>query len=222
MEGSQNIKPHRSARSLYERELNGVWIVVIFHLVGLAGLYFAPTKPYFLHLVPFHLWLMALIVVFNHDYVNSKFLAFVCIIIAAGWLIEYAGVHTGNLFGDYTYGHTLGFRLSGIPVLIGINWFVLVYAAGVAMRKLKIWSMFLRIIGGATLLVVLDFLIEPVAMRLDYWHWDGNEAPLQNYACWFAVSAVLLFVFEQFKFTKQSMVAPSILICQFIFFAALQ
>jgi putative membrane protein len=90
------------------------------------------------------------------------------------------------------------------------------------MRKLKIKSMLLRVLSGAALLVILDFLIEPVAMRLDYWHWDGNEVPLQNYLCWFITAAALLLVFELFKFKKQSMVAPSILICQFIFFAALQ
>jgi len=222
MEGTQNIRSNRSLRKLYERKVNGVRIVVIFHLIGLAGLSFLPTKPYFLQLVPFHLWLMAFIVLLNHDGAKSKFLWFAGRVILAGWFIEYAGVHTGALFGQYIYGRTLGFKIAGVPVLMGINWLVLVYAAGVSMRKLNVRPVFLRVICSAALLVVLDFLIEPVAARLDYWHWAFNVAPLQNYTCWFAVSALFLFIFERFKFDKQSMVAPSILICQFIFFAALQ
>lgn len=222
MERTQHIKSNRSRRNLYERDANFIRILVIFHLVGLIGLYLPPTKPYFLHLVPFHLWLMALIVLLSHDGIKSKFFLFAGLAALTGWLVEFAGVRTGALFGDYSYGHTLGLKIAGIPILMGVNWFVLIYAAGVAMCKLKIRSMFLRILGGATLLIILDFLIEPVAMRMDYWHWNGNEVPLQNYACWFVVSALLLFVFERFKFGRQSMVAPTMLICQFIFFAALQ
>lgn len=222
MERTQNLKPIRPVRGLYERETNTVRVIVIFHLVGFIGLYFLPTKPYFLHLVPVHLWLMMLLVFINHDEPDTKFLAFTGIVVLAGWLVEYGGVHTGSLFGNYTYGHTLGISILKVPLLMGINWFLLTYATGVSMRKLKIKPMILRILAGAVLLVILDFLIEPIAQRLDYWHWDGNEAPLQNYICWFVISAALLLVFELFKFKKQSMVAPSILICQFIFFAALQ
>ncbi|HWZ35121.1 MAG TPA: carotenoid biosynthesis protein [Mucilaginibacter sp.] len=222
MERTQNIKSIHSVRSLYEREANTVRVIVIFHLVGLIGLSFSATRPYFIHLVPLHLWLMMMLVLISHDGPDTGFLGFAGLIILAGWLIEYFGVHTGNLFGSYTYGHTLGFSIFKIPILMGVNWFVLIYAAGASMRKLKIKPMLLRVLAGAALLVILDFLIEPVAMRLDYWHWEGNETPLQNYLCWFIVSGILLLVFELFNFKKQSMVAPSILICQFIFFAALQ
>lgn len=222
MERTQNIKSNRLLHTLHQREIKSIRIVGLFHLVGLAGLYFLFTKPFFLPLVPFHLWLMGLIVLFNHDRLDSKFFWFAGTIILAGWLIEYAGVHTGYLFGDYIYGQTLGFSIGGVPIIMGINWFVLIYATGISMRKLKIRSPFLRVLFGALLLVILDLLIEPVAVRLDYWQWTYSGLQLQNYACWFVVSAIFLFVFERFKFAQQSMVAPSILICQFIFFAALQ
>ncbi|WP_214071937.1 carotenoid biosynthesis protein [Mucilaginibacter sp. dw_454] len=222
MERPEDIRSNRYLLALHERTANWVRIIVIFHLIGLAGLYFSPTKPYFLQLVPYHLLLMAVILIINHDRLNLKFLYFFVAIFIAGWLIEYFGVRTGQLFGDYSYGKTLGFSIKSIPVLMGINWFILIYSAAVSMQLLRIRSMLFRIFFGAGLLVVLDFLIEPVAARLNYWHWVDNEVPLQNYLCWFIVSAVLLFVFEQFKFKKQSMVGPAILICQFIFFALLQ
>jgi putative membrane protein len=222
MERPEDLRSNRYLRSLYERTANWVRVVVIFHLVGLAGLYFLPTKPYFLLLVPFHLLFMAVILVINHNRLNFKFLYFFMAMFIVGWLIEYFGVSTGQLFGDYSYGKTLGFGIKKIPLIMGITWFLLIYSAGVSMQLLRIRSMLFRIFCGASLLTILDFLIEPVAARLNYWHWADNEAPLQNYLCWFIISAILLFVFEQFRFRKQSMVGPAILICQFIFFALLQ
>lgn len=221
MERPKDINMY-SPRELHKREINTIRIIVLFHLIGLVGLYFLPTQPYFIKLVPFHLMLMTFIVFINHDELNLKFCSFFILIVPGGWLIEYAGVHSGRLFGIYYYGRTLGPAIKQVPVIMGFNWFLLIYAAGVSMRKLQINSMVARIFCGALLLVVLDFLIEPVAAQLDYWHWLNNETLMQNYYCWFIVSAIFLLIFEQFKFKNQSMVAPALLVCQFIFFAALQ
>ncbi|GAA4097207.1 carotenoid biosynthesis protein [Mucilaginibacter panaciglaebae] len=222
MERPKDIKSFHSPRALHEREINTIRIIVIFHLIGLLGLYFLPTKPYFILLVPFHLMLMTFIVFINHDELNLKFCYFFVMIVLAGWLIEYIGIHTGQLFGAYYYGHTLGFTIRQVPVVMGFTWFILIYATGVSMRKLRINLMLVRVLCGALLLVILDLLIEPVADQLDYWHWLNNETLIQNYCCWFIASAVFLLVFELFDFKKQSMVAPALLACQFIFFAALQ
>lgn len=222
MERPQDLKPGPPQRALYPNTARTVRLVIIFHLVGFIGLYLSVTRPYFLYLVPFHLLLMTVLLIISHNYFNTKFLCFFAGIFLAGWMVEYAGVHTGRLFGNYYYGHTLGLGIRQIPLTMGLNWFLLIYPAGVAMQFLRLRSMLLRVICGASLLVILDLLIEPVAARLDYWHWANHKAPLQNYACWFIISAVLLFVFEQMKFKKQLMVGPVILICQFIFFALLQ
>jgi len=166
--------------------------------------------------------LMTFILFINHDELNLKFCCFFLMIVMGGWLVEYIGVQTGQLFGAYYYGHTLGFSVKQVPVIMGFNWFMLIYAAGVSMRKLRINSLLARVLGGALLLVILDFLIEPVADQLDYWHWLNKETLIQNYCCWFIAGAVFLLAFELFDFKKQSMVAPALLACQFIFFAALQ
>ena len=222
MERPKDIKSFHSPRALHDREINTVRIIVIFHLIGLIGLYLVPTRSYFILLVPFHLMLMTFILFINHDELNLKFCCFFLMIVMGGWLLEYIGVQTGQLFGAYYYGHTLGVSVKQVPVIMGFNWFMLIYAAGVSMRKLRINSLLARVLGGALLLVILDFLIEPVADQLDYWHWLNKEMLIQNYCCWFIAGAVFLLAFELFDFKKQSMVAPALLACQFIFFAALQ
>jgi bisanhydrobacterioruberin hydratase len=196
-------------------------IIVLFHTVGLIGLMIPATHALFLKIVPFHLLLMLLVVFFSHKYIDERFLGFVILVYLLGFIAEWIGVHKGWLFGDYVYGKTLGTTVLDIPLTIGINWFLLIYSAGVTMQRLRIKSRWARITLGALVLVLLDMQIEPVAVRFDYWHWADNIVPIKNYVCWFLVSGVMLWVFEQFKFRKQSWVGPILLAVQFLFFGVL-
>jgi putative membrane protein len=196
-------------------------IIVLFHTVGLIGLMLPATHVLFLKIVPFHLLLMLLVVFFNHKYIDERFVGFLLLIYVSGFLAEWIGVHKGWLFGDYVYGETLGTNVLDIPLTIGINWFLLIYSAGVTMQRLRIKSSWARIVLGALVLVLLDMQIEPVAVKFDYWHWADSIVPIKNYVCWFLVSGLMLWVFEQFKFRKQGWVGPVLLGVQFVFFGVL-
>jgi putative membrane protein len=138
-----------------------------------------------------------------------------------GFAAEWIGVHKGWLFGSYTYGETLGTKVDGIPLTIGVVWFLLIYSTGVLMQYSRIKYVLIRVIVGAGVLVGLDMLIEPIAVRFDYWHWANNIIPDKNYICWFFLSVFMLLIFEIFKFKRQNIVGIVLLIAQFIFFAAL-
>jgi putative membrane protein len=196
-------------------------VIILFHAVGLIGLSIPVTRPLFLQIVPFHLLLMLAVIILSHHKLSSHFGIFILIIFWFGFIAEWIGVHKGWLFGNYAYGNTLGLKLFDIPLMIGVNWFLLVYAVGVTMQRIRLKSAFFRVITGAAVLVLLDLLIEPVAIRFDYWHWVNNIIPLKNYICWFLVSACMLYVFEWFSFKKQSKVAPVLLVTEFVFFGVL-
>jgi len=146
---------------------------------------------------------------------------FALLIFISSIIVEWLGVHKHWIFGDYSYGQTLGIKTAEIPLIIGVNWFLLIYSAGVLMQRTRIRSILIRVIAGALILVLLDLIIEPVAQHFDYWHWANSTVPLKNYACWFLVSVVMLFVFEKFGFRKQGIVAPVFLLVQFVFFMVL-
>ncbi|MGI4021329.1 MAG: carotenoid biosynthesis protein [Janthinobacterium lividum] len=198
-----------------------IFLVILFHLVGLIGFLIPFLRPLFLQIVPFHLLLMLFLVLINHQERNLKFASFIGIIMALGFAAEWIGVHKQWLFGHYAYGATLGFKVDEIPLMIGINWFLLIYATGVLTQKLPIKTAWTKILSGAVLLVLLDLLIEPVAIRFDYWHWFSTEIPLKNYVCWLLMSVFLLTIFQQFNFKNQNWVAPVLLLIQFVFFAVL-
>lgn len=79
------------------------------------------------------------------------------------------------------------------------------------------------IIDGATLAVMFDWLMEPVAVKLGYWQWLGNgEIPFYNYICWFVISVLLLIVFQFSQFPKQNKFAVNLLLIQAMFFLLLR
>jgi putative membrane protein len=220
LEGPKNLKINQYSLTKID-QLNLVIVVVVFHLVGLIGFYSPLSHGLFLQLVPWHLLLMLAVIGGAHRPADLKFLAFAVIIYILGMFVEWEGVNTKVLFGHYIYSYVLGSKMDGVPYSIGVNWFLLVYSTGVVMKKSRVRSVIIRVLCGALLLVLLDVLIEPVAVKLNYWTWIDGVIPFKNYLSWFIVSAVMLTIFELFKFKKQGVVAPVFLLVQFLFFAIL-
>jgi len=193
------------------------FFIILFHLVGFLGFFFG-YKELFTSLIPFHLLLMLLLLVWSYNAFNSRF---ALLIYCLGFGIEYLGVHTGLIFGRYQYGDALGFKLANIPLLIGVNWVLLIFAAGSAIQYIPMKSVVIKSALAATLLVVLDTCIEPVAIRFDYWHWESVSIPLQNYVAWFLFSFGCFYLFYHRKIAPKNPVAVVLLLAQFLFFIAL-
>ncbi len=197
----------------------GVIILFIFHLVGIVGMS-SPYRQLFAALTPFHLLLSSALLYFYQKSQTALLRKRMIIMVVLGYAIEWIGVHTGFPFGSYHYGQNLGFKISGIPVIIGLNWFILSMGARAVAQRLFL-SKALQIAGGAILMVMLDLLIEPVAIQIDYWHWAQNEIPLQNYIAWFVVGLLfqVLLVYRMQKL--QNPLAIHVLWIQALFFIVL-
>jgi len=197
------------------------FFMVLFHLVGLYGFLNPELEVLFQALVPYHLLLMlTLLVVSTGDFtVNIR--NFAIIVYLAGFFIEVVGVNTGLIFGCYSYGEALGVKLFSTPLLIGVNWLVLVYCTGVFLEQFKLESSLVFSLIGALILLSLDFLIEPIAIRFDYWSWAGGEIPLQNYVGWYIFSFLLFWIFRGLEFQKQNKAAIVLLFAQAFFFLVL-
>jgi putative membrane protein len=106
---------------------------------------------------------------------------------ALGYLVEVLGVHTGWVFGQYDYGQTLGPQIAKVPLAMGLNWFIMCYVSTrfAAHLGLNAWK---GAVLSAAMMVAIDILMEPVAMALDFWHWENGQIPYQNYLAWFVVS----------------------------------
>ena len=213
-------------------------IAILFHAIGLTGILFF-NRDFFIQTTPFNLLLMFVLLVWTQFERNTWFWIFLAACVVIGISVEISGVNTGLLFGNYQYGAALGIKLKNVPLLIGVNWFIIMYCCGVAVhtllmkiinglpadaaprsKNLKALSV---IVDGATLAVLFDWLMEPVAVKLNYWIWNGNGTiPFYNYVCWFLVSILLLLVFHFGKFEKQNKFAVNLLLIQVMFFLILR
>ena len=117
----------------------------------------------------------------------------VCVVIVS-FGIEWLGVRTGQIFGAYVYGHTLRPSIGGVPISIGCAWFVMLIASTAVAQKIAPKSLagtrFKMAFLVALLMVCFDLLMEPAAVKLDYWTWLDNHIPLQNYLAWFGLSFI--------------------------------
>lgn len=198
-----------------------VAVIIIFHLVGLVGFLIPALQPYFTKLVPFHLLLMFAIIVFTYNAAVKRLLLFVTGVFLCGYLVEVLGVHTGKIFGSYYYGDTLGYKIAAVPLLMGVNWVILIFSVGQMMKTLKIRNSILASFLGALLLITLDYFIEPVAMKFDYWHWDWHEIPGQNFVAWFIVSVILLKFYYALGLKQQKYIGITMFLAQLVFFVVL-
>lgn len=173
-------------------------ILVIFHQVGVIGLHLESTRELFISLVPGNLILSGIILGIFHRTWSTSFGILALVIFWAGYLVELVGVKTGIIFGAYSYDTALGFKIGGVPPLIGLNWLLLVYSTGIIARK-ALSNIWLRAAMGAGLMVILDLLIEPMAVRFDFWTWSEGEIPVQNFVAWFLTAAMMQIGFQYFQ-----------------------
>lgn len=195
-----------------------IGIIILFHLVGSVGLSIPSTKAYFLSLSSYNLLLSFLVVLIAPGLKRLRFYLFVLFVFLIGYGVEWIGVHTHYLFGIYSYGKNLGFKLSGIPLIIGINWVVLILVTHSISLKFLNHNIFTPVLA-AILMVGLDFLIEPVAIKSDYWSWFENYIPVFNYVCWFFISLIIHFIYREIRLTEQNTVYNCIYIVLVVFFS---
>jgi putative membrane protein len=144
----------------------------------------------------------------------------------ASFLLEYVGVNSGLIFGHYTYGNALGPKLGSTPLMIGINWVIVVYSSLQLVQtistKLKVKLNALTGAGLAALaMVALDLLIEPLAPKLDFWEFNNLQVPLQNYTAWFFFGFIFCYWLIKAGVLKNNPMGWRVYLVQFVFFLIL-
>lgn len=161
--------------------------LLLFHIIGL-GIFLYPDRP--LGLSGFNMILCAAMVFITSEDYRREWMGLMGICIG-GFVVEAIGVNTGLLFGVYEYGNELGWKVLGVPVVLGFNWYCVVALGGHLVRVLAWqWSLGLKAVLAGAVATALDFMIEPVAMYYDFWDWEGNIIPIFNYVCWWGFASI--------------------------------
>jgi putative membrane protein len=197
-----------------------VWVLIIFYTVGIVGLSVDTLKEQFLSLSFFNLLLSFGLALLSFRNWNSRIAICLVIFFLSGMIVEWIGTQTGWLFGDYYYGANLGPKIAGVPWVIGINWALLICCSASIAAKIQA-NPFVRAIVGASLMTVLDVLMEPVAIKSDYWHWSSATIPMYNYICWFVIAFLLQLGYFSFVKIESNKVLDSLFFLMFVFFVIL-
>jgi putative membrane protein len=192
-------------------------LLFILHLVGGVALSMDSVKSIFLALTPLNLALTFGLLIWGNDDFSFNFFKVISVLFLIGFFVEVLGVYSGLLFGEYHYGKTLGFQFLEVPLIIGVNW-VLLVVSSFAVSSYFVSNPILKVVLSSIIMVLLDLMIEPVAIRLDFWHWQAEVIPLQNYLMWFLVALLMnwILTFNRFKFNVK--LGFGLLISQVLFF----
>jgi len=209
MEGKKNI------------EIISTWIIIILFSVGIIGHSISQLRNLMILLTPITLSITTVIVVLNilKEKRSTNF-NWILVVVLFTLAIEILGVKTKLIFGEYEYGNVLGIKIYDVPIIIGFNWALIILGA-IQISEKYIDKKYIAIIVSSFLAVLFDFILEPVAVKLVYWSWKGNNIPVQNYLAWFVISLLASFLYFILKIKINSSLPKIYFIVQIIFFSSL-
>lgn len=195
-----------------------LYFLILVYISGSIGFVINPT--FFEPFTPYTLSLTCFVFLIHSPSDDKKFLfAFFCIAFL-GFIIEVIGVKTGLVFGKYTYGDGLGFKLLDVPLIISINWAMLIFA-GIRIVSVIFANKITSLVVACILVTLIDLLIEQVASKLDFWQFEGGLPGLHNYLGWIGVVFFTSYFFYPTIIKGNRTVSLIILILQIIFFTSL-
>ena len=207
-------------KDLLKMEIFWIVLITIFFAVGTIGIALPDYRDALVRLSSFHLLLTFIVLYYSRKDKKEKFFLFAFLIFVLGILVESIGTNTGILFGDYKYGVTLGAKVFGVSLIIGVNWATMVVCSSTLVHRLKL-KLIWRSVLAAVLMTSLDFLIEPVAIKLNFWSWAGGEIPIYNYICWFVISLPMHYFYMKWNLAENNSVPKAVFVLLAIFFLVL-
>ena len=169
-----------------------LYFLILVYISGSIGFVVNPT--FFSPFTPYTLLLTCLVFLIHSPIADKKFLLAFFTIAFLGFIIEVIGVKTGLVFGNYSYGDGLGFQLFEVPLIISLNWAMLI-CAGIRIISGIFTNKIIVLLVAASLVTLIDLLIEQVAPKLDFWQFESGLPGIHNYLGWIGVAFFISYFF---------------------------
>ena len=194
-----------------------VWLINISGFFGVLS----DQKDFFLSTSPFAILISFILLILNYNFRQKGFFTALISIIIIGFLVEFLGVNYDLFFGSYEYGNNLGYKIGGVPIIMSINWLVLIFLTGSFTEKIIPNSLPLKVIFASLLMVFIDIFLEICAPKLDYWKFNEEIVPMSIYNSWFIISAICLYIYFRLIKDKEYTLSTNMLVIHFAFFGLL-
>lgn len=191
-----------------------IWLFAISGIIGVSS----SAQDWFLSLTPLNLLLSLAMVLLHIKHYNLKVIVALLIPFFLGFIAEALGVNFGLIFGSYAYGDNLGYKVFGVPLMICVNWTLLV-ATTADVSKYFVKNSVISAVLGAGLMTGLDVILEVSAPRFDFWEFENGIIPIQNYIGWFVTAFIAHLGYQYFKVETHKVISWHVLLSIIIFFA---
>ena len=137
----------------------------------------------------------------------------IALVTAYAYAIEFVGVTTGEPYGPFEYGVSLGPMVEGVPVGLPVFFLPLVLNSYLLCLLLlgdlaRRW--WVRVPVVAATVVAVDLVLDPGAVALGFWEYFGETAfygvPWSNYQGWVLSAAIAVVVFD-LAFDREALLA---------------
>ncbi len=192
-----------------------LWFLILVYFSGTIG--FAMNPEFFKPFTPLTLLLTSFVFLSFQVKQNLTYLSTFLTIGLIGFIIEVIGVKSGLIFGRYTYGAALGFKVEGVPLVISLNWALLI-SSGVLMGAYFSANKWMNALLSALIITAIDFVIEQVCVQMDFWQFESGLAGMQNYFAWFLISFICSVFFYSVLSKGNKRIALIVLSLQVFFF----
>lgn len=194
-------------------------LIYIYFLTGVLWHLLDFSRPLVLSLTPYSLFISSILIIyFGNKKIDTNLIYWLIGTFVFTMVIEILGVKSGSIFGNYSYGSVLGLKCYGVPLIIGLNWTIVIYGLYAISSKIISNGNILKSFLVGLMAVLFDLVLEPVAVKLNYWSWHHTSIPLQNYLSWFLISAGISFIAEKVKIQKANTLVIHYLFAQYLFF----
>jgi uncharacterized membrane protein len=134
--------------------------------------------------------------------------AFVLVVVPGAFAVEVLGAATGIPFGTYSYAHSLGPLLAGVPLLVPLAWLMMAYPCWLMARRLLVRPrpiaapIWLTGVTAGAAMAAWDVFLDPQMVAAGHWTWTDPApalpgvaaVPLTNLVGWLVAASVLMCV----------------------------
>lgn len=150
----------------------------------------------------------------------SRAMLFILFAFCLGFIVEWAGIQNGIIFGSkYAYEATYP-GIAGVPLVIPFYWAALTYASYSTVNAFLQWKnkekpttfnknlplLFLLILCDCVVIFSIDVLLDPIAVALGAWKWENGGdflgVPLGNFFGWLLMAFLIIGSFRIFEYMK--------------------
>lgn len=206
------------------KDLKNLYAIIFIYLYFIAGIIWhlwSLTRGLMFKITPYGLLFASILVLYPYIIgKKKKLLLWIFLTYIITFAFEIIGVATGIIFGKYSYGFVLGPKIFDVPVIIGLNWVVIILGAIIISRTFT-KNLLLSSLMTGILSVIFDLALEPVAARFGYWFWQWNVIPLQNYVAWFLIAFLSAIFFNLLNIRLNSALPKHYFYAQVLFFIGL-